>query len=363
VRIVFVMDKRLNAGSIQAVASYVRTGDELGHTIALYGQPDPQFPTVRFTLDLRNADYLVFVIESGLQWMSGLRLPRIFDVVPHSRRVILDADGMYNPLIKINGYDRNHSNDDRRKAWMTHYELLASRVFQPTFQPHLRHVGALPFYGYDPKARLAPAAAPCKRFDVIHVGHNWWRWEEVSQHLLPAIDRIRPHIDGVCFMGSWWTSPPPAPAERDLEQAFKVDYDWFRRLRIDVAPPVPYTDVIRAMSQGRVNIMTQRPLFRGLKILTSKYFEIFAADTIPLVMLDPDHAQMVYGPAGRHLALYDNVADKLLDALRRPRIYREYVEAVREHLERYHSYRNRVQELVDALAGVGVTEVARASCE
>ena len=60
---------------------------------------------------------------------------------------------------------------------------------------------------------------------------------------------------------------------------------------------------IQVMSTGRINIMTQRPLFRELKILTSKYFEIFSADTIPLVMIDPDHAEMVYGPAGRELAL------------------------------------------------------------
>jgi len=31
--ILFMMDKRANAGSIQAVACYVRAGDEFGHTI------------------------------------------------------------------------------------------------------------------------------------------------------------------------------------------------------------------------------------------------------------------------------------------------------------------------------------------
>ena len=36
------------------------------------------------------------------------------------------------------------------------------------------------------------------------------------------------------------------------------------------------------MSTARVNVMTQRPLFSHLRLLTSKYFEIFAADTIPL---------------------------------------------------------------------------------
>ena len=43
-KILFVMDRRVDRGSIQAVANYVRAGDELGHAIALYGREDPRFP-------------------------------------------------------------------------------------------------------------------------------------------------------------------------------------------------------------------------------------------------------------------------------------------------------------------------------
>jgi Glycosyl transferases group 1 len=361
-KIHFVMDKRVNAGSIQAVANYVRSGDELGHTIAMYGRPDPRFPSVRFSLDLRDTDYVVFIIESGLHWMSGLRLPRILDTVPRSRRVILDADGMYNPVIKVDGYDRNHSSEERRLAWLKHYDLLACQVLQPTFAPLQSGARALPFYGYDAASQVAASAAPSKRFDIMHVGHNWWRWRDLSAHLLPAFERIRNQVDGICFVGAWWNGVPPSPAERELEQAFCIDNNRFHKLGIQVEPPVPYTRVIAAMSQGRINIMTQRPLFRKLKILTSKYFEIFAADTIPMVMLDPDHAELVYGPAGRHLALHGDVAGKLLAALQRPDEHREMVEAVRQHLVTHHSYRNRVQELVTALESAGATrKVSRAS--
>jgi spore maturation protein CgeB len=103
------------------------------------------------------------------------------------------------------------------------------------------------------------------------------------------------------------------------------------------------------MSTGRVNIMTQRPLFRKLKILTSKYFEIFSADTTPLVMLDPDHAEMVYGPAGRELTLCNDIGEKLVYVLSHPKKYREIREEVRAHLLAHHTYRNRVQELVAGL--------------
>jgi hypothetical protein len=43
------------------------------------------------------------------------------------------------------------------------------------------------------------------------------------------------------------------------------------------------------------------------------------------------------------------VAEKILDALRRPDHYRGVVEDVRRHLLAHHSYRRRVEELVTAL--------------
>jgi hypothetical protein len=175
----------------------------------------------------------------------------------------------------------------------------------------------------------------------------------VSTELLPAIEQARAHLGKVCFIGSWWDAVPVGAAELGIQAAFGTDPDWLRRLRIEVKPAVPYTEVARVMSTGRVNVMTQRPLFARLGLLTSKYFEIFAADTVPLVMLEPDQAASVYGPAGRELALHGEVANKLLDVLRRPRKYGEIVDEVRRHLAAHHSYRNRVQELVAALRAAG----------
>jgi hypothetical protein len=220
---------------------------------------------------------------------------------------------------------------------------------QPTFAPHEPGVIGLPFYGYDPAARIRPDAAPPKRFDLLCVGHNWWRWRQISTTLLPAIESIRARLGAIGFIGSWWDAVPVGAAELGIQSAFGTDPDWLGRLGINVEPAVPYTDVVQVMSTGRVNLMTQRPLFARLRLLTSKYFEIFAADTIPLVMIPPDDAAAVYGPAGRELALHAAVGDKLLDVLARPRKYREIVEDVRRHLEAHHSYRHRVLELVAAL--------------
>ncbi len=348
-KILFVMDTRVDAGSIQAVTNYIRAGDVLGHTLALYGRGDARFPQVRFSTDLKNFDYVLFIVESKLQWMNCLRLAPILYNVPRRRRAILDADGMYNQQITVDNYDQNHPSDKERWAWLTTFDYLADKILQPTLKPREARVIPLLFYGYDPAAQAKLGKITSKSYDILHVGHNWWRWREVSDSLLPAIEKIRSQLNSICFVGAWWDAVPVWARALNLEAAFGVDKSRFDRLGIEVKSPVPYTEVIEAMNKGRVNLMTQRPLFRHLKILTSKYFEIFCADTIPLVMLDPDHAESVYGPAGRELTLTDKIADKLLDALDQPGKYQQIVEKVRHHLATHHSYQNRMRDLVAAL--------------
>src|SRR5262249_4172811 len=237
-----------------------------------------------FSKDVGAFDYVVFLVESWRHWMSALRMPRILTKVPRHCRAILDADGMYNQLVSVEGYDRNYDCEQSRAQWLAHYEIVADKIFQPTFAPRQPEVTRLLFYGYDPNACIPADAGPEKRFDVLYVGHNWWRWRQVSRELLPGIERVRSQLGEIGFIGSWWDTIPAGAAELGVESAFDIDAEWLRRLRVQVKPPVSYMDVIPVMSMGRLNIMTQRPLLRDLKILTSKFFEIFAADTTPLIM-------------------------------------------------------------------------------
>jgi hypothetical protein len=348
-RILFAMDRQVDRGSIQSISNYVRAGDEAGYDICLYGRADPRFPTIHFSTHVGAFDYVVFLIESWRHWMSALRMPRVLAEVPRCRRAIVDADGMYNQIVSTDSYDRNYAYEWSRAEWFAHYGIVADKILQPSFSPREPGARKLLFYGYDEGQRVAPGASPAKTFDILCVGHNWWRWRQISRELLPAIERVRSQIGDVGFIGSWWETIPAGALELGVEAAFGTDPEWLRRLRIQVRPSVVYTEVVNVMSTGRINIMTQRPLFRELKILTSKYFEVFSADTVPLVMIDPDHAELVYGSAGRELALGDGIADTLLAILRCPRKYREIVEEVRQHLLVHHTYRNRVQELVAAL--------------
>jgi len=348
--ILFVMEHRGNAGNTHAIANYMRVGQELGHNIAFFGPPQPNMTDVRFSTDPKAFDRTVYLFESKLYRVNRLQEVGLLATIPRHHRYILDADARYNPLVVVDGYDQNYRSEDERTEWLQFYNALTDQILKPTLAPSDDpRVTTLPFFGFDPDLVLSPEASPPKTYDILHVGHNWWRWKEVSGELLPAFERIRDQVGEIGFLGLWWDGVPEWAAAEGLEPAFRLEAEAFRRLQIRTKPPVPYQEVIRAMSTGRINIFTQRPVLAHLKHLTGRYFEEFCADTIPLLMLEPDLAEAVYGPAGRELTLPGRVAEKLLDALQRPNHYQEIVAEVRQHLATHHLYRHRVEELVAAL--------------
>ena len=349
-RILFVLEPRIDAGSIQAVANYILFSDDHEHIFAAYGKPDLNYPNIRFSEDVDSFDHIVFIYESNLYWPRQLQMLRVLAKAPKKKRVVFDADGTYNPLIKIDGYDSNHSNEKERLLWRSHFEAISDKVLQPTLTtPIEKNSVATPFYGYNPDQQREYGSS-AKKYDILYLGHNWCRWDVIHKSVLPAIEKISDQIkNGICFIGHWWDTPPEWAKESGFESRFRIDNNWRKRLKIKTLPAVPYTDVISTMSSAKINIMTQRPVLRSLKHLTSKYFEIFCADTIPLFVLDPEHAVQIYGPAGGELALYDKMEEKLLDVIEHPENYVEIVRDVRSHILRYHSYQVRIKELIQSL--------------
>jgi hypothetical protein len=72
---------------------------------------------------------------------------------------------MYNPVIVLEGHDRNHASERDRQRWMDAYEAIADRIVQPTLRPRQARVRSLLFYGYnsrtpaDLKRRSSPLGA------------------------------------------------------------------------------------------------------------------------------------------------------------------------------------------------------------
>ena len=348
--ILFVMKHRGNAGNTHAVANYMRVAPKYGHSVAMYGDPVPHLPELKFSTDVGDFDRIAYLFESELYRLRPLQEVAMLGTIAKRHRLIFDMDGMYNPVIEFDGYDFNHRDQAERDRWIAFCDALSDRVAKPTLdKPRDPNVSAMLFYGYDPALQIDPKTAPPKQYDVLHVGHNWWRWREVETELLPAFERVRDRLGRIGFVGLWWDRPPAEGLEAGPEAAFRSDPERFKRLDIHTETAVMYTDVIRTMSSARINIFTQRPILHHLKHITLKYFEIFYADTIPLLMLDEDVAVAVYGPHARELLLRGRVADKLVDALERPDHYQEVVAGVRRHLAAHFSYDRRVGELVAAL--------------
>lgn len=294
--ILFVMKHRGNAGNTHAVANYIRVAPKYGHSAAMYGDPQPHLPDLKFSRDVRAFDRIAYLFESEIYRLKPLQEVAMLGTFPKRHRMIFDMDGMYNPVVRLDGYDFNHDNEAERARWIEHYDTLADWVAKPTLTPPDNpRVRPMIFYGYDPALEIDPASAPPKQYDILHVGHNWWRWRDVGGKLLPAFEKIRGEIGEIGFIGLWWDGPPPEGPEAGPEAAFQSDPETFKRLRIRTDTAVMYTDVIKTMSSGRINIFTQRPVLHHLKHLTLKYFEIFYADTIPLLMLDEDLVVSVTG--------------------------------------------------------------------
>jgi hypothetical protein len=348
--ILFVMKHRGNAGNTHAVADYMRVGKKYDTRVALYGEKLPWLPDLDFSTDLGAFDKVVYLFESELYRVSRLQEVALLGRFARQDRLIFDMDGMYNPVVHLDHYDRNHSRQWERDRWIEFYDALADRVMKPTIaKPTEPNVVPLVFYSYDPSLELARKDAPEKIYDILHVGHNWWRWKEIGGEVLPALEPGRDRIGEIGFIGLWWDKPPVEGPEAGPMEAFASDPAMIARMRIKTTDAVMYNEVVRTMSTAKINIFTQRPVLHHLRHLTLKYFEIFYADTIPLLMLDADHAAAVYGPAARELVLPGRVQEKVLDALERPEHYRGVVQDVRHHLAKYHNYTVRIEELVAAM--------------
>lgn len=350
--ILFVMKHRGNAGNTHAVANYIRVAPKFGHHVAMYGEPQVHLPEIKFSRDVRAFDRAAYLFESEIYRLSRLEEVMLLGAIPKRHRMIFDMDGMYNPVTKVDDYDFNHATESERLRWKEYYDTLSDVVMKPMLaksdDPRVR---PMTFYGYDAALEMKPEAAPAKQYDIMHLGHNWWRWRDIGGKLLPAIAPVRDRIGEIGFIGLWWDAPPAEGRDAGPEAAFESDPALLERLRIRTEPSVMYTDVIRTMSTAKINIFTQRPVLHHLKHITLKYFEIFYADTIPLLMLDEAIALEVYGPAARELMLRENIGEKILDALARPAHYHDVVADIRKHLAAHNSYDRRMAELVSALPG------------
>ena len=101
--------------------------------------------------------------QNFVEFIGRLKETAMLAKFPRRHRLIFDMDGMYNPIVKLDGYDFNHRTQAESNQWIEHYDALADWVAKPTLAPPDRpRVRPMIFYGYDPALEVSPAGAPPK---------------------------------------------------------------------------------------------------------------------------------------------------------------------------------------------------------
>jgi len=183
----------------------------------------------------------------------------------------------------------------------------------------------------------------------MYVGHSKFRWQPMMR-VVKGIEMVRQQLGRIGLVGYGWDSPPHWANSMNLEHAYFSDEGRLRKLHVETLPPVRFEHVIDWMSKGRINPVLIRPLFGQLRIVTPRLFESVAANTIPLFVLDPMHAQEIYGEQALELVLpEDNPQEKILDIINNPNRYRDVVTGIRQHLVENHSHSARLRRLTEII--------------
>jgi hypothetical protein len=335
-----------DVGSAQTIRNYVQVAQTLGHEVAVYGAPRPG-SVIPYSLDVESADAMVFVIEWYLElhYAGFMNLVKLMSSVPRARRVVIDDDGAFNDVIQVDG-DYNHRSAADSRARSELFESISDKILQPTFHPVRPNVRTFLFHGYNPALEV-PLDFGAKEYGMFYVGNNWFRWRALTR-VLEAIRPIRGRIGRIGIAGYGWEAPAHwiEPGLRAV--ACHTDRAYLDELEVEFLGPVPVGDVVGYMGKGMFSPVLVRPLFNHLRLVNPRLFETPAANTVPVFGLDSGYVKEIYGDEAMDLVLPEgDPGSKLMDIVERPGHYAEIVTQVRRGLAGRHSYRTRLEELID----------------
>ncbi len=345
-RLMFVCWPFEDQGSGLVIQGYTQAARALGHEVAVYGRANPKIP-LNYSLDLDSADSVIFVFEWTTDLWQGdhLDLLRLLGQVPRKRRVILDGDGNYNDVISVMG-DYNHPDAGASQRWIEVCDSLSDKICQPTLRPLRENVRPFLFYAYNPGWE-APLNFSAKEYAMIYLGNSKFRWLPMRR-VLQAIESIREEVGRIGLVGAGWDALPPWAVPMKMEEAYYSDLAYLRWLNVEVKSAIPFEQVIEWMSKAIFNPVISRPTFNAMRLVTPRFFETPAANTIPLFGVDKEHVKEIYGDWGSELALPDdNPQEKILDLVRRPQYYAPIAQRIRRHLTEKHSHAARLKELIE----------------
>ena len=340
-RILFAGDFRWASGSSHVVAEYVRVASEQDAEVRVsstLGSHDEQITRfLPYESDLRWATHLVVVLE-GNPFLDEMVMEAVDRAVPPHRRLVIDADGRSLPIVRV-GSDDNRGPHGVH-AWADQFNMAACTTICPRLGPHRAGRLDVPFtyFGIPPlSGAVTPACA------LRYVGANWWRFEalETVAHAFRQVD-AHGRVE-VC--GRYWGGERRA----EYEAATTTDRDVLADLGVIVRPPVPFGEVVSAMSEAVLSPVLFRPVLSTLGLLTPRVFEPLAASTMPLFMWSDHAVAQVVGRDGL-LCLGDEPADDIARVLDDLPTYRAIADDLRAEMYAMYRYPAVFGRLLEVLA-------------
>jgi hypothetical protein len=374
-KLLFVTRLDTAARAVSAITRYAEMAPRLGHEVAVFGEPRPDFPNVPHSRDATAFDFVIFMIYEAWDFPELPHLAYLLDGVPRERRVILDCTGAYNDTV-TSEHDSNHMtqlNGHEGWEWIEGFEAVAGLILQPTLRPQRVNVRPFLFFGFDPSCvtRTYPSATEAARawsahdgerkpLGLAYVGHNWQRWSQVKT-FLEAIEPIKDRIGLIEFRGWAWDHRPEWATEHSF-RGLDVDPTLMQRVGATPGETLPFHQVIEFQGCAKFCPVFQRPLYNHLGLVTNRTFETFCSDTLPLLMLPEQLVEEIHGRDALLLTPGNDVSARIVDMLERPEVYWDAVLKTRECLASRHSYERRFDELVSLLSGgdADFVEVQRA---
>ncbi len=142
--------------------------------------------------------------------------------------------------------------------------------------------------------------------------------------------------------GRWWTGEPHprhpvATANRP---------GWLEEHGVEVAPPVPFGQVVARMADSAITPVLARPLLAGLGLLTPRMFETLASGSLPVLPSELAYVSALYGDESAPFFLGDDPGGTLARMLREPDAYRRRIAVIQRHVHQRFNYPRVLADLV-----------------
>jgi len=339
-KIAFVGHYKYNCGASNALLGYLKAGKQISCDIRVskFSHIDKAIQKNIPTAEKNWQPDLFIISYESYSFLTKQNLDLICKTIPRKKRIIIDSDAKYSPLLSKNG-DSNHLDNKSFKYWQSLYDSLSDIVLQPIIKSEKNSkIKSFLYFGMDKHLNKIPKIK--KEFELLYVGNNWHRWSDMKS-LIMGLKNYRSVVKNIAIIGKWWDKETAS----GFESVTKSNSQFLEKNNIKLFKSAPYGQVELSMSRGLLNPILIRPILNSLKLITPRMFETFVANTVPLIPSYFTHATKLYGSEISKFIISKNSGNDIEKIIKNYKKYNLIAAKIREELFSKHSYEVRIKEL------------------